>query len=1132
MFLYRSSDLDYLVDHLARVLSAPGLGLLDSEVILIQSAGMERYLIRELAARQGIVANVVFPYPRAFLLEMLDRVLDPCPQARAYEREQLTWHLLDLLCDIPSGDLYEPVRRNLARDTDGTGRLLLAEQLARLFDQYVTYRPGLVLDWQAGRGITDFQADLWHRLVSRLGPHHLAARFAQFLGDVSDENLRAALPRRLSLVGGPGLPPLYLRGLSRMAEAIPVHVLSFSVSGEYFADLHPVDDPLAELGAGAHPLLTTLGKVGADFQHLVEQVVTYQDAASAFVPPAPTTLLSALQGDIIEGNRREPAARLPASFAADGSITLESCHSRLREVEILADRLGRWFAEDPCLRPEEIVVLAPEIEEYSPLISAVFDARSDGRVRIPYRIADRSEGATSGAAKALMLGLRLLGGRLKASAVLDFLQSGPVLSRFGISALDLETIGGWVKESAIRWGADGDHVASYGLGRRSAHTWSWGLERLLLGYACADDGRGTFEGLVPVDDVTAFDAELLGRFADFCTQLLAFRQRVVAGALSPAEWAQFFRDFVDAFLGLSRDGAWDLAPVQSSIAELWARAEVCEVEHGLALSAAVHLVERALEQTRYTNNFLSGGITFCSLLPLRTIPFRRVCVLGLDQAGFPRAEIPSAQDKIALEPRRGDRTLRADDRFLFLELILSAKERLALSYVGRSVQDNSSCPPSVVVTELRETLADMLEPDPETGRAPEVLEPLIHPLQPFSPRYFQATTPFSSYDPVFFRGAQALAVPRPEDAPACQPFIVPRSSDECALDERGSVELRVPLEPDRPEAPRPHEVALSDLITFLKNPARAFLSGLDVRLDDEIEQFEDRESVAIDALSRWTLGDALLRAQLEGRPSFLAVELGRGKMPVAAAGEIQVLEAERIARILSAQARSLGKQLSPEARDIAVDLGPDRLSGPETTTRGSSLGSVRLSGRVLLSGDRLIEPAFGAADAKRQLALWVEHLAVCAAGTPCESFLVARPQAERRRTNNRADVETIRYFPVSAETAKLHLLALCCIYLRGQEEPVCFFPRAALRFVEVELSETERGRLSAEEVTATALRRAHQDLTGFGAGEALAPEISQVFRDELPLLGFREDKRQRFMALARDIFQPLLRHRELMENDP
>src|SRR5690606_6408584 len=123
-----------------------------------------------------------------------------------------------------------------------------------LFDQYVTYRPGLVLDWQAGRGITDFQADLWHRLVSRLGPHHLAARFAQFLGDVSDENLRAALPRRLSLVGGPGLPPLYLRGLSRMAEAIPVHVLSFSVSGEYFADLHPVDDPLAELGAGAHPL--------------------------------------------------------------------------------------------------------------------------------------------------------------------------------------------------------------------------------------------------------------------------------------------------------------------------------------------------------------------------------------------------------------------------------------------------------------------------------------------------------------------------------------------------------------------------------------------------------------------------------------------------------------------------------------------------------------------------------------------------------------------------------------------------------------------------------------------------------------------------------------------------------------
>lgn len=1080
MFVHTSSDLRILADRLAGIVSAPGLGVLEREVVLIQSSGMQRWLSRELAQRLGIAANLEFPFPRAFVRRTLAQVLAAEEEADRYERDVLAWEIFALLAEPPGGAEYDLVQRYLGSG-GALARLALAEQLAHLYDQYLTYRPHLIFGWESGKGSADFQADLWRRLRERLGPHHLAARVRELLREVSDERIQAALPKRISLVGGPGLPPLYLEVLARLGRAIDVHVLSLLPASDYLGDLHPHDEPLPEVGRGAHPLLVSMGRLAADYQTLLLDL-PHTEASSEFPLPEETTLLGALQRDVILASRRDEARRLPARSATDGTITLDSCHSRLREVEVLKDRLLGWFHEDPSLRPEDVVVLSPDIEAYSPLISAVFGARAEGGIKIPFRIADRSEGAVNAAARALLSGIRLLGGRLKASEMLDFLQSEPVTARFGLSMVDLERIGDWVTKAGIRFGADAAHLEELGLESSSAHTWQTGIARLLLGYALEDDGESLYSGLVPVDDVPAGEAELLGRFAEFVDGILRFRRRATGAGLLPREWQELLTDFTRAFLADGEEADWDVEAALLLALDACAAAVRVVPDERLGLDLVQHLLSAAQGEQKGSSDFLSYGVTFCALLPLRTIPFRRVCVLGLDQASFPRRDQPHELDQLSHAPKAGDRSLRAEDRQLFLEWILGARERLALSYVGRSIQDDTACPVSVVVTELTDVLCGMLEP----GALP--LVPRQHPLQPFSPRYFSPGSGFESFDAVAFSGASALvrepAGGRTRPAFFAEPLATPLPGPAAGGDGRLAVELK-------------------DLERFWKDPARGFLSRLRVVVDDDIQHFEDRETVSLDGLARYQLGESLLGRVERGLPIVREVELGRGQLPLGAAGEVELQGTLSLAAQLGLVADRLAG--ASAAQRLVVDLPLDL---PSSEAPGGLFG-VRLLGQARVRGDVQLEVAFKRASARAKLELWIRHLALCASGLFVETILLARPPAGRFGGKKAEAPVTVTLAPLEAELAKAELEKLVSGYLEGQRQPLCFSPEAALLLAKEHGKPLRRGQAPA---AARALEKLRDDGGLF----------SEVFRDEDLRLGLSEARSLELERRSLDVFSPLL----------
>lgn len=532
--LYSSNRLEVLAEKLAEILSEHPLPPLVQEWIVVQSRGMERWVRMELARYHGICANIGFPFPDALISTLFCEAFKDLPAPSPFDPSIMTWKIMSILPSCIKNRQFEAIRYYLGDPPGHLKWFQLSEQVADIFDQYQFFRPEMILKWDQGKE-DHWQAILWRKLTRGVDKNHRAALKAAFLrlsnkGHLSLENF----PPRISIFGVPTIPAYYMDILRAVSEVIEVNLFLMNPCGEYWADivsdrdLKKYSDPdmtspdfreelYLEKG---NSLLASMGALGRDFLSLITELDCEEQELFIDVPVH--DMLSCIQSDILLLRNRGRKQDKPLAITEDDrSIEIHSCHSPMREMEILKDNLLSMFEKDRRLEPVDILVMAPDIEEYAPFVEAIFGTEDDERKRVPFNIADRSLKSENSIARAFLSILDLQKARFGASEVLDLLECPLIRNRFNLLELDLPKIRKWVIETGIKWGIDSAGREKLGLPAFNENTWRFGLDRSLLGYAMPEQDL-LFNDILPYDNVEGSDAATLGKFVDFVENLFSY----------------------------------------------------------------------------------------------------------------------------------------------------------------------------------------------------------------------------------------------------------------------------------------------------------------------------------------------------------------------------------------------------------------------------------------------------------------------------------------------------------------------------------------------------------------------------------------------------------------------------------
>ncbi len=916
-YLHASNRTENLLRHLVEVVRAAGRpDLFSPELFLVQSQGMERIISQGMADAFGVWANFSCLLPLAFF-ELLAGRLGLSIHPDGFARESLLWRLEGLLWQLDE-PVFAPLGHYLKGENAELKRFQLARQLANLFDQYQLMRPDMLTSWGKGRTTGSHPAEvwqmrLWQRLAAQLPDQvHRGALLAQIGARLQEGgDLSGLMPARLSVFGLHIMPPLFLSLLAGLSRHSDVHLYILSPCEGYWGDL-PTKRQLArgrpasaETGwqaeadtATGHPLLVSLGGQGRDFQRMLLEQVDFELEFRSFDDPldsAVPTLLHRLQSDMLH-NRA--AAKEAAAAADDGSIIVVSCHSRLREVSVLKDHILDWLHRNPELELRDIVVMAPDIQEYAALIPAVF---SD----LQHSIADRSLRRRNGHLAAFMAFLDILGGRFGWMEVLDLLQNDRVYPGFALSPGDLEQIRGWVTASGIRWGLSAEQRQGLGLLATSSGTWQAGLERLLMGYAI--DSPNFVDGILPYTALEGGMARALGGLCEFVL-ILVDAERDLHQGHTLAKWSALLLGYANRLF--AEDDSPDIFELRQILAEL----DTGAFHQEPVLLAVIRCwLENAASESRSASGFLRGQLTFCSMLPMRSIPFRVVCLLGLADGAFPGNDRHATFDLLAVERRRGDRSRRDDDRYQFLEALLAARDTLYISSVGQSIRTNSKTAPAVVVTELLDVLQDAYG-----LKAKDLVR--HHSLQAFSWRYFAGKDPrFFSYDSQACAAAQLLA----------EPFAERSSWWSGQLEERTDA------------------VPLGSLFAFFANPQKWFVREcLGIRLDLNDGLPEESEPFVIGILDGYAIDQEIVRSLLAGEEDKVSLERLRaeGRWPLGMPGDLLYERQQEELQAFAVRVRDV--EMGARLADLPVDIeiGGIRLKGLLSNVYEQGILLTRYSG--------------------------------------------------------------------------------------------------------------------------------------------------------------------------------------------
>ncbi|WP_225721849.1 exodeoxyribonuclease V subunit gamma [Candidatus Vallotiella sp. (ex Adelges kitamiensis)] len=1122
--LFYSNRYEVLTMALFNDLERIGSDVWKPQTIIIPNVAIRRRIELDYADRFGVCANIEFCYLYQWLWSQISRVkIINAPRESPFVPERLVWRLYKLLFQrsrMHDGNSPAPLVRldpYLAL-ADPVMMFDLARRMSFIFNHYMTYRPRWLAQWQAGESIFSlscqpdsihqitngtiiqradeaWQAQLWRDVLQELSGgcdastdvfewvSPPACRFLEIASQLNiDDIANAGYPAQVSVFALPIMPPLHVQLLRVLSRWIDVRIYALnpcreysvvSVNKRYTNTLDSAEQ--LEYPITGHPLLAEWGRQTQEQLALLHEHIdgAMVSENSKFVEAPAHSWLAILQNSILSLKHRA----LPSLPPTLNGIEVHICYSLMRQFEVLHDRLLAEFNLDPNLTPADILIVVPDLIIAAPIVNAVFGTVPlNDPCRIPYCITGLPLSQTNTLTRTLLDWLTLGDRAVNASSLIEWLRVDEISTRYDIDLVALETVQRWLKDAGARRSFLPHEHQDFNL-PQDRHTFYDALMRLFLGYAMPDNAQ-PIGGWLPVAAPIGADAILLGRLAQFVDDLDAFAL-ICATPKTVTQWRDVLNSALEQFFGSRNSNSDSLSRLSAVLNTLFVQIEL-DAPHTLLPASVLRAALLSAIHDPTQGGVPSGAVTVSSLSSLRSISFRIICIAGVDNGVLPIRARPDEFDLMAFFEQPGDWKRRDNERNLFLELILAARDTVLISYTGRNICDNSELPPSVLLTELLDYLASLKSGEVSStdeialARRSFIIE---HPLQSFSLLYLKE--PLLTYDPDRSKTATALADPMPQI-----------QTDTMALFFSSA------LPPDVREM-----INLEELTRFWRHPHSSLLrERLGIVLHRAETKLLDTEPYAFSYVARDALAKRILPLLIESSAYLEQAYEIASTIPGLPRGAVGRVIKEREVIALSKLADKIREcsgaglksvefsiRVAPnwpkELRSVSELL--DRMPAWSRTVLLPSILTGTLDGATR---NKLVLYRYARPTGRDYLDTWLRHLFWCA-----ES-----PKASRQTLWIGCDTHFMFTTP---QNPHIYLGELCALYRAGLRVPLRFFPKSGWLFVSKGAS--------------AGYNAWSNDRTG---GEHTDPAIQLAFRGTSMLLDDTS------IAISKTVFEPLLAH--------
>ena len=727
--------------------------LLRTQTVVVQTRGMAEFLRQYLAENCRIAANLNMPFLNSFVNQTLTAVYGSEFKAAAArsDQEHMRYLIMQILCDQwYTGKELPELAEYTSGDNSELKRWQLAGAIAGVFDHYQLYRSGDKIEemFQKDAAGGGWQKTLYNKLFNRETPGR-DSFFQRFAAGLPDENCRKALPHEVSVFGVGAMPPEYLNFFISLSKYTKVNFFYLTPCMEYWENQksrREVQKPAAwEITEAGNPLLQELGRQGRSF---FSCMVNNNDIANQMEPefdgtaddyPADSTMLEIMQYDIrYIFDRRNTAPGEDDLFIGsprpdlngDRSISIHNCHSIRRELEVLHDELLKLIKQGTD--PSNIIVMAPDIEACAPIIHSVF---GNGELSEVYSIADMPQADNSMAWTAFKSILNTANSRFEYNNIISLLDMELINSVLNCSGDELAKLGKFIYDAGARWGYDGAMREKFCNRKFDEFSWQQAIDRLLAGFAnraASGEETAITGNTKAMDALENPDIETFARLVRVLEKLEEL-SRTVAAAKDINAWCAVFENIMESFFADTNDVRTALAPLRLAVRKLRSAAFKGFIPGVYPMNAALQILSDHVNISGETGRFLRGRITFCRMMPMRSIPVDTVAILELNSGAFPRNRPDLGFDLIPQLPLDGDRSYAAQDRYLLLEAIMAARKNLLLFYQGQNPRNGDALPPCAPLSEIMNYLDNAFE-----------LKEYKHKVSGISEVYFTADAEFSS----------------------------------------------------------------------------------------------------------------------------------------------------------------------------------------------------------------------------------------------------------------------------------------------------------------------------------------------------------------------------------------------------